>query len=77
MSAELKSIDDKTTARIIIKLAKDIGLIIPDKVVSYLLARIPRDFMSIKHAITKVNHESYIQKKKVTISLVKATLNLL
>ena len=77
MSAELKSIDDKTTARIIIKLAKDIGLIIPDKVVSYLLTRIPRDFMSIKHAITKVNHESYIQKKKVTIYLVKATLNLL
>ena len=76
MSAELKSIDDHTTAKIIKKLAKDIGLIIPDKVVDYLLIRIPRDFMSIQHTVTKINHESYIQKKKVTISLVKATLNL-
>ena len=76
MSTELKSIDDNTTAKIITKLAKDIGLIIPDKVVDYLLTRIPRDFMSIKHAIAKVNHESYIQKKKVTVSLAKTTLNL-
>ena len=76
MSAELKSIDDNTTAKIITKLAKDIGLIIPNKVVDYLLTRIPRDFMSIKHAIAKINHESYILKKKVTVSLVKATLNL-
>ena len=76
MSTELKSIDDNTTAKIITKLAKDIGLIIPAKVIDYLLSRIPRDFMSIKHAVTKVNHESYIQKKSVTISLVKTTLNL-
>ena len=76
MSTELKSIDDNTTAKIITKLAKDIGLIIPDKVVDYLLTRIPRDFMSIKHAIAKVNHESYIQKKKVTVSLARTTLNL-
>ena len=76
MSTELKSIDDNTTAKIIVKLAKDIGLIIPDRVVDYLLIRIPRDFISIKHAITKVNRESYILKKKVTVSMVKATLNL-
>lgn len=76
MSTELKSIDDNTTAKIIKKLAKDIGLTIPRNVVDYLLSRIPRDFMSIKHAVSMINHESYIQKKRVTISLVKATLNL-
>ena len=76
MSTELKPIDDNSTAKIITKLAKDIRLILPEKVIEYLLTRMPRDFISIKHAITKINQASYIQKKKVTIPLVKETLNL-
>jgi chromosomal replication initiator protein len=76
MSTELKPIDDKTTAKIISKLAKDIRLILPEKVIEYLLTRMPRDFISIKHAITKINQASYIKKKKVTVPLVKETLNL-
>jgi chromosomal replication initiation ATPase DnaA len=76
MSTELKPIDDTTTAKIITKLAKDIRLVLPEKVIGYLLTRTPRDFMSIKHAIAKINQESYVQKKKVTVPLVKKTLNL-
>jgi chromosomal replication initiator protein len=76
MSAELKAIDDSTTAKIITKLAKDMKLILPEKVITYLLTRMPRDFISIKHAITKINQESYIQKRKVTLPLVKETLSL-
>ena len=76
MSTELKPIDDNTTAKIITKLARDVRLILPEKVIEYLLIRMPRDFMSIKHAITKINQESYAQKKKVTVPLVKETLNL-
>ena len=76
MSTELKPIDDKTTAKIIAKLAKDIRLVLPEKVIFYLLTRMPRDFISIKHAITSINQASYIQKKKVTVPLVKETLNL-
>ena len=76
MSTELKPIDDNTTAKIITKLARDVRLILPEKVIEYLLIRMPRDFMSIKHAITKINQESYVQKKKVTVPLVKETLNL-
>ena len=76
MSTELKPIDDNTTAKIITKLARDVRLVLPEKVIEYLLIRMPRDFMSIKHAITKINQESYAQKKKVTVPLVKETLNL-
>jgi chromosomal replication initiator protein len=76
MSTELKPIDDNTTAKIITKLAKDIRLVLPDKLIVYLLTHIPRDFISIKYAITKINQESYIRKKKVTLSLVKETLSL-
>jgi chromosomal replication initiator protein len=76
MCTELKPIDDNTTAKIITKLARDVRLTLPEKVTEYLLTRMPRDFMSIKHAITKINQESYVQKKKVTVPLVKETLNL-
>ncbi len=76
MLAEIKPIDDKTTAKIILKLAKDIDLILPENIIEFLLSRIPRDFISIRDAVSTVNQESYIQKKKVTLSLVKIALKL-
>ncbi|NIQ03501.1 MAG: ATP-binding protein [Nitrospinaceae bacterium] len=76
MTAEIRPIDDATTKKIIAKLAQDVGLWIPDKIIDYLLTRIPRDFLSIKNTVTKLNHESYIQKKKVSLPLAKAALDL-
>lgn len=76
MTVELKHIDDATTAQIIQKLGKDIGMVIPDTVIQYLLTRIARDFQSIQKAVTQINHESLSQKKKVTLPLVKTALNL-
>lgn len=77
MVAEIKAIDDKTTAKIIIKLANDINLTLPESIISFLLSRIPRDFVSIQSAVKSINHESYINKRKVTLNLVKAALDLL
>ncbi len=76
MVAEIKPIDDATTARIIMKLAKDINLALPEPIIHFLLSRIPRDFISIQNAVTTINHESYIKKKKVTLPLVKMALDL-
>ena len=72
--AEIKSIDDETTTKIIQKLANDIGLTLPQNIINYLLTRIPRDFISIQNAISTINQESYTQKKKVTLPLVKNAL---
>ena len=77
MVAEIKAIDDKTTAKIIIMLANDINLTLPESIISFLLSRIPRDFVSIQSAVKSINHESYINKRKVTLNLVKAALDLL
>lgn len=74
--AEIKPIDDDTTSKIIQKLAKDISLTLPENIVNYLLSRIPRDFISIQGAVSTINQESYIQKKKVTLPLVKAALKI-
>ncbi len=76
MLAEIKPIDDGTTSRIIQKLAKDISLTLPENIINYLLLRIPRDFISLKDAVSTINQESYIQKKKVTLPLVKAALKI-
>jgi chromosomal replication initiator protein len=76
MVTEIKDIDDITTAKIIIKLAKDINLTLPEPIIHFLLSRISRDFISIQNAVKSINQESYINKKKVTLNLVKAALNL-
>ena len=76
MLAEIKPIDDNTTAKIIHKLAKDIDLSLSENIISFLLSRISRDFISIQNAITNLNRESYVQKKKVTLPLVKKVLKI-
>ena len=76
MVAEIKPIDDSTTAKIILKLAKDINLVLPESIIQFLLSRIPRDFISIQNAVSIINKESYVQKKKVTLPLVKMALDL-
>jgi len=74
--ARLKPIDDTTTAKIIKKLGRDLELEIPDAIITYLLNRIPRDFQSIQNTVSRINRESYVQKKKITLPLVKGILNL-
>ena len=76
MTAELLPMDDEATAKLIHKLAEDLGLDIPDKVATYLLNRIPRDFQSVKNAVTRINEESLRQKHKVTLPLVKNALGI-
>ena len=76
MTAELKPIDDRTTEKIIGKLGNDLGLTIPQPIIEFLMKRIARDFVSIKDAVAKINRESYQQKRKVSIPLAKAALDL-
>jgi chromosomal replication initiation ATPase DnaA len=76
MTAELVPMDDEATAQLIHKLGEDLGLDIPDKIVTYLLNRIPRDFQSVKSAVTRINEESLRQKHKVTLPLVKCALDI-
>jgi chromosomal replication initiator protein len=76
MTAEIHPMDDGATTQLIHKLAEDLGLDIPDKIIDFLLTRIPRDFISVKHSVTRINEESLRQKHKVTIPLVKNALDL-
>ena len=76
MTAEIQAMDDATSARLFEKLGRDMGVEVPEKTITYLLKRIPRDFPSIKDAVTRINEESLKQKKKVSLPLVKTALSL-
>ena len=76
MTAELLPMDDEATSKLIQKLAADLSLDIPDKIIAWLLNRIPRDFQSVKNAVTCINEESLRQKHKVTLPLVKNALGI-
>ncbi len=76
MTAEIQSIDDASMMKIMKKLGKDLGLSLPDAVLNFLIVRIDRDFPSIRKAVDTINRESFQQKRKVTIPLVKSCLNM-
>ncbi len=76
MTVELYPMDDQTTHQIIKKLGNDVGLGIPDKVITFLLNRIPRDYSTIKNSVIRLNEESFKQKKKVTLQLAKTALGI-
>ena len=76
MTAELLPMDDEATSQLMQKLATDLSLDIPDKIITFLLNRMPRDFQSVKQAITCINEESLRKKHKVTLPLVKNALGI-
>ncbi|MCH8207855.1 MAG: ATP-binding protein [Nitrospinae bacterium] len=76
MTAEIQKMDDAASAQLIKKLCRDMELDVPDNISAYLLNRIPRDYPSLKNAVTKINQESLTRKRKVTLPLVKEALGL-
>jgi len=76
MTATIRRMDDAASARVIKKLCRDIDLDVSDKIITFLLNRIPRDYPSLKKALTKINQKSFARKSKVTLPLVKETLDL-
>ncbi len=74
--APIGSMNDQAACKLIQKMALDFGLEISDAVAKFIMVRIPRDFISLKEAVTAINNESYVQKKKVTIPLTKTALKI-
>ncbi len=76
MTAELKPMDEETTVQVIQKICRETGLALPEKILTYLLTRLPRDFPSIRASLAAINAESLEKKSKVTLPLVKSALHL-
>ncbi len=76
LTAEISPLNEETLALVLTKLGKDRALELPEHIVNFLIQQLPRDYPSLKNAIEKINTESLRQKKKVTLPLVKAVLNI-
>lgn len=76
LTAELNPPGDDALERILLKLAADCGMELPESVARFMIQRLPRDFTSLREAVDRINRESLAQKKKVSQALVKSALKL-
>jgi len=74
--AGIQPFDIKSAENVIMKLGKDISLVIPPACAHFLVNRIDRDFLSIKNAVERINEFSFREKRKVTLPLIKEALGL-
>ena len=66
---------DELLKGLIIKLLKDKGLMITNKLVSYVIARIERSYEAVNLFIQDLNNISLEKKKKISISLIKELID--
>ena len=62
---------DDVLRGIIIKISKDKGLLLNDKVINFIITHLERSYSVINIFLNELDHLSLIKKKKITISLAK------
>ena len=65
---------DDVLRGIIIKISKDKGLLLSDKVINYMLSHLERSYSVINSFINELDKSSLVTKKKITIPFVKKLL---
>jgi len=73
---KLNLLEDDEKSRAIQEHAKVRGLEVSDEVCSFLLKRFPRDLNKLIGLLDKLDKESLVQQKKVTVPFVKSVLNI-
>ncbi len=74
MAYEITSPDDKLIEQMLVKSFSDQQIIVSEEVIKYLTSRIDRSYAAVKFTVDLLNKTSLSEHKKVTISLIKATL---
>ncbi len=68
--------DDELLTMLIFKLFSDNSVKINSDIVKYLVNVLPRDFVSVKNVIEKINKEALVKGRRVTIPFIKTILAL-
>ncbi|MFH1157782.1 MAG: DnaA/Hda family protein [Pseudomonadota bacterium] len=63
--------DDGLMAVVLTKLFSDRQLLVPQEVVQFILPRIERSFLTIRHLVEKIDRKALSEKRAVTIPLVR------
>lgn len=68
---QLQGLEDDEKLAVIKKRARNRGLDVTDEVVQYVLNRYPRDMQALFRLLEKVDHESLVNQRKVTIPFLR------
>jgi chromosomal replication initiation ATPase DnaA len=71
----LQEPDDQLLEGIIRKHLSDFQLVVPEKLIYYIITRIERSFAAVQNLIRKLNVETLSQKRKVDLKLVRFCLD--
>lgn len=71
---QLQPLDDAQLAQALQLRAKGRGMELPDDVAAFILKRCPRDMHTLFELLEKLDHESLVAKRKLTIPFVKQFL---
>ena len=74
LTVKIEKMNDEDKRKVIKRLAKNVEVFIPNKVIDHILNSAPRDFVSLHDIVSRVNRLSLETKKKITLSLVKKSL---
>ncbi len=74
-SARLGQPDDTLMTVILTKLFADRQILVTDEIIQYLVKRLERSFSAVSHAVARLDEEALRQKQRMSISLVKKTLD--
>jgi len=71
---QLVPLADSDKALHLKRLAAERGLLLPDDVINYLLARLPRDFASLQRAMEVLDRHSLARQRALTVPFVREVL---
>jgi len=75
-TVQIKAPDDYLLRAVIIKQFYDLQITLSDDVLSYMVPRIERTFNGIRELVKNIDRLSRIEKKKISIGMVREVLNL-
>lgn len=70
----LQPVGDEKRAEVLIKTAKDMGMLLPGASAEWLVTRLPRDPQSQREILVRVDQYSLTYKRKVSLQLIKEAL---
>lgn len=69
-------VGDDRMPQVLVKMASDMSMSLPEEAARWLLTRLPRDPGSLREALSRVDHYSLTRGRKVSINLIKEALEL-
>lgn len=76
LKIEIKSPDDQLLKLLLFKYFSNQSIILPPPILDFLITILPREFEQIMNCLIKINQETLVGKRKITIPMIKKILEI-